>query len=517
MKRVVSLGIVVLLCGVGLQGGVTLPVQQESLSPILYEPKSPLARNHKLLQLVTEADRVLQLSSAAWGSMLIHDEWSELTGWLAMAPGRKPKDFKQRCVALRNFIQQSPEVDPVVSAAVLKALACIMSTYTGMSVGAKVGIGVGVAVTALTALATFAKLRGRILNPRGAALGGASPAGGGGAVPQSDAVGAGHMPGNPSDTSHDEVLARGLEELERFSSHVGGLHGGGGHGAAAGSSNYPSLPSTAVRETHDDRDLHEALEASRRLMHQPRGENHAEMEAARKASVAAVNEDARSKLAACINAWNLLTEVYVSGNSAVIAELTSQAQLAESAYNSISREGAGYLSAYKRQAIAQLEEVHDEYTRAKQSYEERLRLAPVSMPRGDLSPIEASLPPAQPSPKRPVYETPTLPEEMREKCDEAYALYVSVKESHPVKARAWALYQAYLAYSNVYVESNQLTEPQSNAALVLLARYRRARESCNQRLTAAQSLIGLATRELEQAQSGSGAASGAGAGTGPSA
>jgi hypothetical protein len=143
MKRVVSLGIVVLLCGVGLQGGVTLPVQQESLSPILYEPKSPLARNHKLLQLVTEADRVLQLSSAAWGSMLIHDEWSELTGWLAMAPGRKPKDFKQRCVALRNFIQQSPEVDPVVSAAVLKALACIMRTYTGMSVGAKVGIGVG--------------------------------------------------------------------------------------------------------------------------------------------------------------------------------------------------------------------------------------------------------------------------------------------------------------------------------------------------------------------------------------
>ena len=175
MKRVASLGIVVLLCGVGLQGGVTLPVQQESSSHFLYEPKSPLARNHKLLQLVTEADRALQLSSGAWGSMLIHDEWSELTGWLAMARGRKPKDFKQRCVALRNFIQQSPEVDPVVSAAVLKALACIMRTYTGMSVGAKVGIGVGVTATALAAavavLAMFAKLCGRMQNPRSPVLG----------------------------------------------------------------------------------------------------------------------------------------------------------------------------------------------------------------------------------------------------------------------------------------------------------------------------------------------------------
>jgi hypothetical protein len=223
MKRVASLGIVVLLCGVGLQGGVTLPVQQEGLSHLLYEPKSPLARNHKLLQLVTEADHALQLSSGAWGSMLIHDEWSELIGWLAIAPGRKPKDFKQRCVALRNFIQQSPEVDPVVSAAVLKALACIMRTYTGMSVGAKVGIGVGVAVTALTALAAFAKLHGRVPNPRSAVLGGGAPAGG---APESGATGLGHIPGTGGGLRYEDELAIVTEESLRSNPPVGGFHEG---------------------------------------------------------------------------------------------------------------------------------------------------------------------------------------------------------------------------------------------------------------------------------------------------
>jgi|GEM_PF-4810437 len=251
MKRVVSLGMVVLLCGVGLQGGVTLPVQQESSSPILYEPKSPLARNHKLLQLVTEADRVLQLSSAAWGSMLIHDEWSELTGWLAMVRGRKPKDFKQRCVALRNFIQQSPEVDPVVSAVVLKALACIMRTYTGMSVGAKVGIGVGVtatalaAATAVAALAMFAKLRGSMPNSRGAALRGGASAG---VAPESGAAGLGHIPGTGPDTSRDEALAIAAEGLL--------LRGQGGAGAELDS----DLIRIAERESREQHELRQREE-----------------------------------------------------------------------------------------------------------------------------------------------------------------------------------------------------------------------------------------------------------------
>jgi hypothetical protein len=514
MKRVASLGIVVLLCGVGLQGGVTLPVQQEGLSHLLYEPKSPLARNHKLLQLVTEADHALQLSSAAWGSMLIHDEWSELIGWLAMARGRKPKDFKQRCVALRNFIQHSPEVDPVVSAAVLKALACIMRTHTGMSIGAQVGIGVGVAVTALTAatavafLATFAKLRGRVPSQMGAGLRVGAPADGGDAVPQLGAASS----RTPSDTINDEEITRrsGEEDLTGAPAgvalesgatgldHIPGTGGGLSDEEAlaiaiaeslAGSSHYPSLPGTAGRETHDNRDLRKALEAS----------------------VAEVNADALSKLRAYADVLELLSNAYDSGNSSVIADLDPRLLNAESAYNMISREGEGYLNAYMGKEIGRLGMAHSKYTRAKQSYEERLRLATVSMPRGDLSPIEAGLPPAPPSPKCPEYETPPLPEEMKAPCDEAYGLYLSLDDNHPVKARAWALYQAYCAYSQVYKNMPQpLAEDASDLARL---NFERRMRECAAKLARAQAVITVAQEALGGAQSGSGAPSGAGAGT----
>jgi hypothetical protein len=566
MKQMLGASVVLLLFVVGLWATVDASAQHEHQGRVVYESKSPLAHSEELLQLVTDVEHCFQVCPHTSTCALIYDEWWQLTNWLTMAHGRQPKDFKQRCQALRGFIQQSPDIDLALSQAMLNALSFLTRKYKKMSVGVKVGIGIGVA-TVLAAVAMMSLTGRRGGNPpRGVVpTPGAARAGAlvGGLVLAPD-TGRAHASGVASsgvpDTTSDEAIAR---ELGRAGGHTGSESGAasntpnssgglavprvprapsGGDGAAAGSSS--DVPDT----THDAAVARELQRADRRSSHRldipngralgshdeglaraleesraaprPRASHDTEaanLEAlAKMQSIATMQCDAVGKLNAYKDVLTALADAYFQHNEAAISAWESALPSAETGYNALSREAEAFLRG--RLLETQLHAAFEVYSRAKRNDEDfrrSHRAAPSASPI--VSTGEPVVVPTliAPTPQSPGYTTPELPGEMKDSCDEAYALHFSCDAHNPVKAAAWSLYQAYVQYSEVYKTKPQpLAEGASQQATLAFGRQMRL---YTRKLSDAQTVINMAQEALDAAQSGSGAPSGAGAGAGSSA
>jgi hypothetical protein len=495
VRDIIFLG--VFLCG-GLQGEAHAVVASSTEQQVVFERNSPVACDSILLYVVTEVARSFDACPDSSTHAIIVEEWSALTQWLLRARARQPKDFRRRCILLRELVKQSGELDHELAQALLDALEYMLRKYQRMSWGAKVGIGISVtALAAALAVAAGMMIKSRRGTEAPAATGAVSSGSGAGSPSpdtsneaeiapsgqdglssrtQEGGAAAGEVSrthiraeldesgGGPwviPDTSNDAAIARELQEAESSPTQEGG--------AAAGSSDQSASASLV-----------------------------SDSEKARRASVEDVNSDALKKLTILCNALKLLTAAYKNNDHGVIDLYTEQLAVAESAYLNLPREGDGYLQAYKRTMIQDKDNAWGHCREAKDTYKLAMRTASES--RADPLSVAASVsaPATPPQSQNLDYEPPLLPEAMQDRCAEAYALYVSLDQHNPVKARAWSLYQAYRGYSDVYKPT--WSEPAADSSDQARLNYERLDRIYKGRLEKAQKVVDGAQQALATAQ-----------------